>query len=303
MALSVLDLPDLVLDNVLRYVDYSAYLPLCLTCKALHWPAKEMLYRFSAYTKNRGPEIEFFHEDKVLLFEKLRGERSLCEKLFQEETRTYARYIRYYSARDPESCKKILQRVPMYLYRLILEVDPKYWMTMPIVSVHPSMVVEELDILPVSCSDYAQHLHVPNLTLFHGLVSLKIGPVGGWKRESQITLNRLCCPQLKRLELGAEVDDWKVIVGNNLPHLESIRFTIRTNSALWHKRLIDQLPQLESWLYLQRYVERGLYVRIADRGDRDEEPTFRFLNVALLFASETEVRQVYDWLLRGAKYF
>src|SRR5271155_379999 len=50
-------------------------------------------------------------------------------------------------------------------------------------------------------------------------------------------------------------------------------------------------------------VERGLHVRIADRGDRDEESTFRFLNVALLFASETEVRQVYDWLLRGAKYF
>jgi hypothetical protein len=103
--------------------------------------------------------------------------------------------------------------------------------------------------------------------------------------------------------LEAEVDDWKVIVGDNLPHLESIRFTIGRYSALQHKRLIDQLRQFDSWLYLQRYVELGLYVRIADRGDRDEEPTFRFLNVALLFASETEVRQVCDWLLRGAKYF
>jgi hypothetical protein len=137
-------------------------------------------------------------------------------------------------------------------------------------------------------------------------VSLKIGPAaGGWDPESQITLDHLCCPQLRRLELGVEVDDWKVIVGDNLPHLESIRFTIARYSALRDRRLIDQLPQLslESWHYLQRYVERGLHVRIADRGDRDEESTFRFLNVALLFGSETEVRQVYDWLLRGAKYF
>ena len=305
MALSFLDLPVLVLDNILRYVDYSAYLPLCLTCKALHWPAKEMLYRFSAYTKNKGPAIESFHEDKVLLSQKLRGERSLCEKLLQGETGTYARYIRYYSARDPEACSYLLQRVPLYLYRLILQVDPKYWMKAPIVSVHPATVVEELDIVPVLYSEYDQYLHVPNLTLFHGLVSLKIGSVEAlaWRPASQITLDHLCCPQLRRLELGAEVDDWKVIVGDNLPHLESIRFTIPRDSAWRHKRLIDQLPQLESWLYLQRYVERGLHVRIADRGDRDEESTFRFLNVALLFGSETEARQVYDWLLRGAKYF
>ena len=263
-----------------------------------------MLYRFSAYTKNKGPEIESFHEDKVLLFQKLRGEWSLCEKLFQEEMAgTHARYIRYYSARDPEACNYLLQRVPLYLYRLILEVDPKYWMKVPIVSVHPATVVEELDIVPVPFGEYVQHLHVPNLTLFHGLVSLKIGSVEAYLPESQITLDHLWCPQLKRLELGARLDDWKVIVGDNLPHLESIRFTIPRYSEWGPKWFIDQLAQLESWLYLQRYVERGLHVRIADRGDRDEESTFRFLSVALLFASETEVRQVYDWLLRGAKYF
>ena len=54
MALSSLDLPWLVLDNILQYSDYFAYLPLCLTCKALHHPPKMLLSRYSAYTKKGG---------------------------------------------------------------------------------------------------------------------------------------------------------------------------------------------------------------------------------------------------------
>ena len=304
MALSLLDLPWLVLDNILQYSDHFAYLPLCLTCKALHHPAKMLLYRYSAYTKKRGKRPFLFITEPSV--EELESEHILQNRFFQEETWTYGQNVRYYLATDSKGFNHLLRWVPLHLHRLILEVDPRNWVHPQII--HPATVVEEIQIIIKDLwGDYgitAKSIP-PNLDIFQGLVSLKINNYQAFPCESQYIMDCLHCPQLKRLEIDGDLGNWQhVRVGGNLPQLESVRFTLGAYSALDHRRLLDKMTESESWSTLQAFMEQRIHVRIVDRGGRDNLETFRFLQTARLFgprgAAEYEAS---DWLLKGARYF
>lgn len=303
MALSLLDLPWLVLDNILQYSDYFAYLPLCLTCKALHHPAKMLLYRYSAYTmkSGKGPFL-YITQPPV---EELKWEHVLQNRFFQQETWTYGQNVRYYLARDPKGFNHLLRWVPLHLHRLILEVYPWIWVHPQII--HPATVVEEIQIIIRDLwGDYDISKSIPpNLDIFQGLVSLKINNCQTFHCESQNILDCLHCPQLKRLEIDGDLTNWQnVRVGGNLRQLESIRFAVGAYSALDHRRLLDEMAESESWSTLQAFMEQRIHVRIVDRGERDNLDTFRFLQTARLFGSQGAAEyEVSDWLLRGARYF
>src|SRR5277367_321546 len=122
MTLSFLELPWLVLDNILQHADHSAYLPLCLICKALHHPAKMMLYRYSAYTKKKVTEAS-----RVTGIKEFNWEKILQQKFFEQDTWGYTQNVRYYSATDSKQLNHLLQWIVLHLRSLILEADPSDW--------------------------------------------------------------------------------------------------------------------------------------------------------------------------------
>lgn len=285
--MSLTNLPEIVLDNVLERLNQSDLLSLSSTCKALHVDANRHLYRLP--------------DDYVLRQLRYRSGMTILEYCLSLNPFN-AQFVRFYQVTSISALKELASTIPLRLTEMEIgggwfkrNLVPKDWEDF-VSTMHPETYI--------ACLKFQQDMAglvlnsgaiLPHLNVFQGLVRVELGSF--YRRDDLSNIfDRINCPQLRHIKLYLGNVDWHVLPGDNLPNIETLRFEFFDGD-----NPLDNLMDSSTWTFVNMAKTRGIYLQIQMQSKTDR--VVSFFRTTHKFAAGSELQSVLRWLVKGEHYF